>query len=283
MPTGVDSSRRQRPRSLVPVPDRDTHPDADGERDVPDDADWSGTVPKLSVTHRVLAALPQLRRPSSDEPSTKDGGNGNGARTPTRPGRPAKNGSGTDPGGASGSGPGSSAEDSLATDVDTVDDEGVEDEEVEDEGVDAEVVQGELVDDETGTGPAPAGAGRRRDSFLRPRAQDAKHDPDADKTPAELVHMIKTIDDRERLYALFSAPLGAALGVAYTAEAIRTHPHALSGTILFQGLAPILFALILLVAVTEPGSGRSWRSCSSSWACRILPVRTPCSPGSVCG
>jgi hypothetical protein len=176
---------------MVPAPERDPDKASPGA-----DTAWSGTVPKLSLPQRMLAALPQIRKDKTvDGAGTASATSGSGSTTtPTR----------------------STGSDDDLSDAPS--------------------------DDEPASGPGASVASRRASA-------PARAHPDDDKSPAELEHMIKRIDARERKFALFAAPIGAAFGVALTVAALRSHSKDLTGLILYEGVVPVVFAALVLIAV----------------------------------
>jgi hypothetical protein len=208
--------------------------DASGGRDSdrPDGPGGPGapTVPKLTLPQRLLTLLPQLRRdptPAIDRapaparpPQSRPAARRPAPPKPLHPDRPA----------APRTPPPAAADSDLDAD-------------------DADAVETEADDGAEG-GAAPGTRSGRRGGLLTPAGGANRGvDPAQDLSPAELVQLIKRIDDRERLYALLSVPFAVILTVILVAEAVHTHPHQLSGTILFEGIAPIVFAAILLFAV----------------------------------
>ena len=86
-----------------------------------------------------------------------------------------------------------------------------------------------------GTDAPPPSAGRR------PAAAPRQRGAPSGMTAAELAHIIKRIDDRERSIALGSAVLGVAVGIALTVAEVHTNPavhvkgHTSTGFIVFEG------------------------------------------------
>jgi len=104
---------------------------------------------------------------------------------------------------------------------------------------------------------ATAGAGRLRDSLLRPGPSTARRAPAEDlnaMTSEEIAHRIKRLDDRERFLALTAAPLGVLVGILLTAVAIHLNPgvgkakHVADSTIYIEGGARILLSGIVVLA-----------------------------------
>ncbi len=182
-------------------------------------------MPRLTLSQRILAALPQLRPPPEPEPESvrrarRAAGSSAaaGARRGTAPA--------TDSAGSAGAA-GTAAPADTAT--------------------------------STGT-PAPGGSLRRRlrAAMIEPAAEQSSGRPAhtdelAEVPSSELVRRIKELDDRERLFALFTAPLGAAVAAMVTALALVYNPatgknHASPGLILLEGGVRLLLAVVVLVA-----------------------------------
>jgi hypothetical protein len=196
--------------------DRDTTTSRSAERSGAGNAQSpSSTVPKLSIGHRILAALPQLRREPAVKPSERAEGTGSTSRPSTGGKNPR----------ASSAGSGTRARPR-----------------------DADTEAGGKPDGGGDADPAVT-TSSTRGGFLKPAPADGRPHPDQDKSPAELVHMIKTIDDRELRLARLSVPLGIILGVVITIAAIHSHPKSLTGVIIVEGVVPVVFALLLLVAL----------------------------------
>jgi len=228
----------------------------------------AGTSPKakLTLSQRVLTALPRLPepKPADQPPETKT----QPPATPrTKPARTAGENSGerrkpatnTDRGSdtkvTTGSGgrsdtkvktgsnralqSGTSSSPSAAPDLDTV------------------------VGTPVSANP-PGFSQRLRASFLKPSAAPTptapggkvptKADPYPDVRTADLQHQIKWLDDRERLFTLLAAPLGAIVGIVGTVVAIQTNPavghkgHATTDTLLIYGVVAIVFAIATLIS-----------------------------------
>lgn len=116
--------------------------------------------------------------------------------------------------------------------------------------------------------PVPVGpqsfGQRLRTSFLKPPPAQAgatgsgkvptKADPYPDVRTADLQHQIKWLDDRERLFTLLAAPLGAIVGIVGTVVAIQSNPglhqkgHASTDTLLIYGVVAIAFAIATLIS-----------------------------------
>jgi hypothetical protein len=185
------------------------------------DSTGKGTspLPRLTLTQRVLAALPTLRR-EGPEPAT---GQIPGATAPSQ--KPRR----------------------ITADA-THD-------EADDRGTSAADAHTDDAESSAGTTPAPIPAtpptrGQRWRESMRtpPPAGKTRVDPTDDMTNAELAEAIKRIDDRERLYALFAAALGAVFGVVDTIILFHGNPpahhknHLSSQLILIEGGARILLA-----------------------------------------
>jgi hypothetical protein len=134
-----------------------------------------------------------------------------------------------------------------------------------------EVVEQDDVDSSSSTSSSGASssstsssttAARSRGEVSRkpsPAARGSKKpDPTADMSNEELTHAIKYLDDRERRYALYAGPLGAAIGIALTIAAIHLNPplhhknHVAESTIIIEGFVrPVLGALVVVAALTR--------------------------------
>ncbi len=115
------------------------------------------------------------------------------------------------------------------------------------------------------TAPRPLGA-RLRAGLLKPAPTTAsaagkggtraptKADPFPDKSSAELRTWIRTLDDRERLYTLIAAPLGAAVGIVGMIVSLQRNPavgvkgHASPGSIVLVGGVAVVLAAVALVS-----------------------------------
>jgi len=209
-----------------------------------DDSGATGAPPKLTLGQRLLTALPNLQRapaptpetPAPDAPATRKGASGPGTSR-----APGASGAGRDKAAGSGRKGTSSAADDVVVVPDAV--------------IDADT---DAHDDEALGAPAPRGA-RLRDAFLKPQAGAARPAQRPDEALAamskeEIVLLIKKIDDRERLMALFSAVLGVAVGVLLTVVTFHVNPavgtknHQTSSLILLEGGARILLSGIVVAA-----------------------------------
>ena len=115
------------------------------------------------------------------------------------------------------------------------------------------------------TAPQPLGA-RLRAGLLKPAPTTpsasgkggsrapTKADPYPDKSSAELRTWIRTLDDRERLYTLIAAPLGAAVGIVGMIVSLQRNPavgvkgHASPGSIALVGGVAVVLAVVALVS-----------------------------------
>jgi hypothetical protein len=90
--------------------------------------------------------------------------------------------------------------------------------------------------------------GRLLDTFTKPPEPRPQRGAPSGMTKEELTHIIKRLDDRERLLAFFAAPLGAVVGILLTVIAVHTNPalhhknHASTSLIVFEGGARVVFA-----------------------------------------
>ncbi|MFC0082797.1 hypothetical protein ACFFRE_11715 [Aciditerrimonas ferrireducens] len=97
----------------------------------------------------------------------------------------------------------------------------------------------------TSTAPKARGASGR---------QPTKQDPYPQLSSAELQEWIKRLDDRERLFALLAAPLGAALGITVMLVSLHVNPpvgakgHEDPSTIVTDGVIAIAFAIVVLIS-----------------------------------
>jgi hypothetical protein len=171
-------------------------------------ANGGGAIPKLTMSQRVLAALPNLQRePKAPRP---------------RPGpRTARGG-------------------------DTVDNAS---------GDESEAVSPDAVLEPPSSGVGAGTGGRLRDSFLTPSQPAKARGAPSGMTKEELVVIIKRLDERERVMALFSAPLGVVVGVVLTIAALHYNPpihhkgHLTAGTIVyFEGGARVLLSVLVGLA-----------------------------------
>jgi len=180
------------------------------------------SVPRLTVGQRILAALPNLER-----------------RKPGVGGRAASS--------ADTTGAGLTAADE-GRDLSTGSEKAIDPDEVMSPGDDTR----------TGSGTRPS---RLRDAFLKPppAGQGArKTDPTSTMTNEQLTDAIKRLDDRERFYALFAGPLGAAIGLVLTIGAIHFNPavghknHVSENLIVFEGVIRVAFGgFVVLAALTR--------------------------------
>jgi len=101
---------------------------------------------------------------------------------------------------------------------------------------------------------ASASSGRLRDSFVKPPAAPRQRGAPSGMTAAELTHIIKRIDDRERTIALGSAVLGVGVGIALTVAAVHFNPpahvknHTSTGFIVFEGGARVVLSVLVVLA-----------------------------------
>ncbi len=109
---------------------------------------------------------------------------------------------------------------------------------------------------------------RLKDAFLKPAPTPGtagsssgakgrvptKADPYPEISSADLQHRIKWLDDRERLFTLMAAPLGAVFGIVGMIVAIDNNPplhhkgHASFDTLLIYGVVAVAFAISTLIA-----------------------------------
>jgi hypothetical protein len=102
---------------------------------------------------------------------------------------------------------------------------------------------------------------RLRDAFFKPPPADhaaRKTDPTKNMSNEELAHAIKRIDDRERSYALFAGPLGAAAGIVLTVAAIHYNPplhhkgHVANSITELYGVARVVLSgVVMLTALSR--------------------------------
>jgi hypothetical protein len=102
---------------------------------------------------------------------------------------------------------------------------------------------------------APASvSGRLRDAFMKPPAPRRERGAPSGMTKDELTHIIKRLDDRERVMAFVSAPVGVVVGVLLTIGALHFNPplhhkgHESGGLIVFEGGARVLLSAIVALA-----------------------------------
>ena len=201
------------------------------------DSEQRSKAPKLSLSQRVLASLPQFRRdPASSTPQSSGNKGSSGSNGSTGASFPKARDAGS-----------STAHETSQTDSSA----------------------------KTPTpGPAPSPLSKAEEpatlgqklskAFLKPApekqsgSQEAKRDPALDLSNAELEVRIKRIDDKERKYALIAAGLGAALTVLLTVVALEQNPaphhknYASPGTILLEGGVRLLLAgLVVVTAYTR--------------------------------
>jgi hypothetical protein len=171
-----------------------------------DDPSGNGSVPRLTVGQKVLAALPNLQRqpaaPTRPSPSTRP--------VSARPGRSPESAS--------------------------------------DNGTDDDLSPDEVL-------PATATPqGKLRDAFLKPSGPRPARGAPSGMSKEELDHVIKRIDDRERLLAFSSAGLGVVVGVILTIAAVHYYgpvhakDHESTGFILFEGAARLVLAAVVVLA-----------------------------------
>jgi hypothetical protein len=180
------------------------------------------SVPKLTVGQRILAALPNLerRKPGVRGRAPSSAGTTDADLTPAGKER----------------------------DLSTAFEKAIDPDEVISPG------------DDTRTSPGTRPS-RLRDAFLKPppAGQGArKTDPTSTMTNEELTDAIKRLDDRERFYALFAGPLGAAIGLVLTIGAIHFNPavghknHVSENLILFEGVTRVaLGGFVVLTALSR--------------------------------
>ncbi len=98
---------------------------------------------------------------------------------------------------------------------------------------------------------------RLRDSSVKPARTGkgaSRADPTKDMTNDELIHAIKRIDDRERLYALFAGPLGMVIAVMVTVTNYDRNPavghkgHVDPKYIVLEGLVGVVLGGIVVLA-----------------------------------
>ncbi len=218
-----------------------TPPDRPAER-TPTTTPTRRPAAKLTLGQRVLTKLPKLQPGTGGTASRQPAGKAPEVSTPSakapakRPaGRPAPSpGGGSSRGGPPGGGPSR-----------------------------GDTGGGDKAD--AGGAPAtkPLGA-RLRDSLIKPapgtsapgggaKRQPTKADPFPDKSSEELRSQIRTLDDRERLYTLIAAPLGAAVGITGMIVTLQRNPavgvkgHQSPSSILLVGAIAIALAVLALV------------------------------------
>ena len=178
-----------------------------------------GAVPKLTLTQRILTALPRLgANAKAEEPPDE---------APSRP-RPAA---------TSKPRPRAEAVRSAAGRAEAGEGEG------EREG------EGEA------TG-APAPSGEVQAAPVAGRPPSAKRTGASGMTAEQLAHTIKYLDDRERLIGIVMAPLGAVVGILSTVTALHSHTHVKGqlshGALVTLGIASlVLSGLVLVAALTR--------------------------------
>ncbi|HEY5250472.1 MAG TPA: hypothetical protein VIJ09_02370 [Acidimicrobiales bacterium] len=107
-------------------------------------------------------------------------------------------------------------------------------------------------DEVISAGAAPKG--KLRDAFLKPPARRQQRGAPSGMSKEELEHVIKRIDDRERLLAYSSAGLGVVVGVVLTIAAVHYYApvhakdHESTGFILFEGSARLVLAAVVILA-----------------------------------
>ncbi len=125
---------------------------------------------------------------------------------------------------------------------------------------------GDAVDEATDTDTEDAGDGERRPARAGPgdsatpaarsstvRGKAGGRAPSG-MTKEELVVAIKQVDDRERRYGMYLAPVGAVLGIILAVYELHTNPaaghkhHLSSSTILWVAVAPILLSVVVFLA-----------------------------------
>lgn len=257
---------------MVASPDQPSIPSKHAGRhrgpSVPDNSSRAATSPKakLTLSQRVLTALPRLPEPKPADlpPETKTQPP---ATTRTKPSRTAGEATGQRRKPATSAGDSSNAKVKAGSGGSS----------------DTKVKAGSNRALHTGTSPSPSAApnvetvigtpvsasgsgfGQRlRASFLKPPGTPnptstggkvpTKADPYPDVRTADLQHQIKWLDDRERLFTLLAAPLGAIVGIVGTVVAIQTNPavghkgHASADTLLIYGVVAVAFAIATLIS-----------------------------------
>ncbi len=176
--------------------------------------------PKLTLSQRLLAALPNLQRERTGATGAngaarrQPGGSANGTGEVLRPDAVMD---------ANGSGAGATTASRLR-----------------DAFLKPPPVQG---------GSRPSGS---RPSGTRPGG--SRPDPYADTSLADLKHAMKYLDDRERTFPLFIGPLIAVLDVVLTIVALHSNPavghknHVAPSSILALGIGSSVIALLVMVA-----------------------------------
>ncbi|MGA2520629.1 MAG: hypothetical protein ABSG81_07410 [Acidimicrobiales bacterium] len=107
--------------------------------------------------------------------------------------------------------------------------------------------------------PVPRSRQAATRSSARPTARQRQLEAMDSLSREDIVRLIKKVDDRERVMALFSAPLGVAVGVALTVIAIHTYAplrvnghvnkqHVAESLILLEGGARVLLSGLVAVA-----------------------------------
>jgi len=220
-----------------------------------------GAAPKLTLGQRILTALPNLdrqrqspagtRRPPAARRPTEDTPAGDEAAS-----APASAGSRTARGAKAGARTGIKPWGQAGTETEERNAAGTS------EADDHEVIEpDEVVSSEgarAGSGTRPA---RPREPARRATGagqQGRRPDPIADMSNEELTYSIKRIDDRERTYAMFAGPLGAAIGIVLTIAAIHYNPplhhkgHVANSVTELYGVARVVLgAVVLLTAITR--------------------------------
>jgi hypothetical protein len=97
---------------------------------------------------------------------------------------------------------------------------------------------------------ASAPSGKRRDAFFKPPAPRQPRGAPSGMTAAELTHIIKKIDDRERSIALGTAVIGVVVAIVLTIAVIRLNPplhaknHQDASEIVIYGVVRVVFAAL---------------------------------------
>jgi hypothetical protein len=126
------------------------------------------------------------------------------------------------------------------------------------EGGSGNAIQPDEVISPGGDGKGPAQRpSRSRDAFVK-APQTGKNAPKADPTANmsndELINMVKRVDDRERFYALFAGPLGAAIAIILTVKNYHLNPavghkgHVNPDYILLEGFVSVVLGGIVVLA-----------------------------------
>jgi hypothetical protein len=192
-----------------------------------------GAAPKLTIGQRILTALPSLQRDTA--PAAPP-------RPPASPRRPARTAPDDAPSDTAASD--TAPSDTAASDTAASDD---------------------IDDDDTAHAPrdhASGGPGKTSRTSVRAagagRGQRRQVEELESMSREEIAHRIKRLDDRERLLALTSAPLGAVVGILLTAVTIHLNPpvghakHVADSTIYFEGAARIVLSgVVALAALTR--------------------------------